>query len=104
MSRLEEYIEALYEGRDKDDMQQKVQGTRQILRLCHKVCNLEQLVQDQTLMGALTRVLNDEYQKSVELCYNTMRCFLAFSNFVEMHPILASFRVGNITLKVSSAR
>jgi Kinesin-associated protein (KAP) len=101
MSRLEEYIERLYEGRDKDDMLYKIQGTAQILSLCTQVANLEHLVQDQTLMGALTRVLNEEYKKSVELCYNIMRAFLAFSNFAEMHPILANFRVGNITMKVS---
>jgi Kinesin-associated protein (KAP) len=100
MSRLEEYIERLYEGRDKDDMIYKIQGTAQILSLCTQVANLEHLVQDQTLMGALTRVLNEEYKKSVELCYNIMRAFLAFSNFAEMHPILANFRVGNITMKV----
>jgi Kinesin-associated protein (KAP) len=78
----------------------KIQGTAQILSLCTQVSNLEHLVQDQTLMGALTRVLNEEYKKSVVLCYNIMRAFLAFSNFAEMHPILANFRVGNITMKV----
>lgn len=34
------------------------------------------LDQDHTLMGALTRVLSEEYQKSVELCYNILRAFL----------------------------
>lgn len=27
-------------------------------------------------MGALTRVLSEEYKKSVELCYNILRSFL----------------------------
>lgn len=27
-------------------------------------------------MGALTRVLSEEYKKSVELCYNILRAFL----------------------------
>lgn len=40
--------------------------------------------QDHTLMGALSRVLGDEYRKSMELTYNIMRIFLAFSNFVEV--------------------
>lgn len=35
-------------------------------------------------MGALSRVLNDEYRKSMELTYNIMLIFLAFSNFVEV--------------------
>lgn len=33
-------------------------------------------VKDHTLMGALTRVLSEEYKKSVELCYNILRAFL----------------------------
>lgn len=35
-------------------------------------------------MGALSRVLNDEHRKSMELTYNIMRIFLAFSNFIEV--------------------
>lgn len=27
-------------------------------------------------------------------------CVQAFSNFMEMHPILSTYRVGNITLKI----
>eukprot|EP00752_Nemacystus_decipiens_P011829 g10495.t1 len=72
MDNLENYVELLYEGKDKDH----------------------------TLMGALTRVLSEEYKKSVELCYNILRAFLSFSNFMEMHPILSTYRVGNITLKI----
>lgn len=31
-------------------------------------------------MGALTRVLSEEYKKSVELCYNILRAFLVREN------------------------
>ncbi|CAM9547409.1 unnamed protein product, partial [Hapterophycus canaliculatus] len=100
MDNLEDYVELLYEGKDKDDMTKKIKGTALILDLCCHVGNLEHLIQDHTLMGALTRVLSEEYKKSVELCYNILRAFLAFSNFMEMHPILSTYRVGNITLKI----
>ncbi|CAM9303160.1 unnamed protein product [Chrysoparadoxa australica] len=100
VNRIEEYIELLYEGKDKDDVTQKIEGTAKIIKLCIDVDNLEHLIQEHTLMGALTRVLNEEYKKSVELNYNIMRAFLAFSNFSEMHPILGQYRVGNITLKI----
>ncbi|CAM9329038.1 unnamed protein product [Ectocarpus sp. 4 AP-2014] len=100
MDSLEDYVELLYEGKDKDDMTKKIKGTALILDLCCHVGNLEHLIQDHTLMGALTRVLSEEYKKSVELCYNILRAFLAFSNFMEMHPILSTYRVGNITLKI----
>ncbi|CAM9338640.1 unnamed protein product, partial [Sphacelaria rigidula] len=101
MDNLEDYVELLYEGKDKDDMTKKIKGTALILDLCCHVGNLEHLIQDHTLMGALTRVLSEEYKKSVELCYNILRAFLAFSNFMEMHPILSTYRVGNITLKIA---
>lgn len=100
MGRLDNYIMLLYEGKDKDDVAQKIHGTAQILILCSDVANLEHLVQHKTLMQVLTRVLAEEYKKSVELCYNIMRCLLAFSNFAEMHRILKEYCVGNVTMKI----
>ncbi len=44
-------------------------------------------------MGALTRVFREEYKKSTDLNYNIMICFLAFSNFSEIHPILINYKV-----------
>jgi len=49
-------------------------------------------VQHHTLMGALSRVLAEDYRKSADLTYNIVRVFLAFSNFLEMHAILAQYR------------
>jgi hypothetical protein len=45
-----------------------------ILKLCRDVMNLEQLIQNSTVMGALTRVLQEEYKKSVDLTFNILRC------------------------------
>ena len=44
-----------------------------ILKLCRDVMNLEQLIQNNTVMGALTRVLQEEYKKSVDLTFNILR-------------------------------
>jgi hypothetical protein len=44
-----------------------------ILKLCRDVMNLEQLIQNNTVMGALTRVLQEEYKKSVDLSFNILR-------------------------------
>lgn len=71
-----------------------------ILQLCRDVMNLEQLIQNSTVMGALTRVLQDEHKKSVDLTFNILRIFLAFSNFIEMHGLMANYKVGVLTLKV----
>ena len=48
-------------------------GTGMILKLCRDVMNLEQLIQNGTVMGALTRVLQEEFKKSVELTFNILR-------------------------------
>jgi hypothetical protein len=44
-----------------------------ILKLCRSVANLEALIQNNTVMGALTRVLQEEFKKSVELTFNILR-------------------------------
>ena len=48
-------------------------GTLMFLKLCRDVMNLEQLIQNNTVMGALTRVLQEEYKKSMELTFNILR-------------------------------
>ena len=98
MEDIDDYIELLYEA--SEDLKHKIQGTAYILKLCHFVGNLEHLVQNGTLMGALSRELTENYKKSPELCYNITRMFLAFSNFVEMHAIIANYKIGALTLKV----
>ncbi len=93
IEKLRDYIELLYEGANQGDMRHKIIGSAKILNLCSDVPNLEVSIQDQTLMGALTRVFREEYKKSMDLNYNIMRCFLAFSNFSGMHPILTNYKV-----------
>jgi len=73
-----------------------------ILKLCRDVMNLEQLIQNNTVMGALTRVLQEEYKKSVDLSFNILRIFLAFSNFMEMHSLMANYKIGVLTMKVGA--
>ncbi|KAH8096017.1 hypothetical protein JL720_3358 [Aureococcus anophagefferens] len=50
--------------------------------------------------GALSRVLAEDYRRSSDLAYNIVRVFLSFSNFVEMHAILAQYRVGSICVEL----
>ncbi len=99
----------------------QIRGTGMILQLCRNVVNLEQLIQNQTIMQALTRVLQDEHKKSIDLTFNILRylffhsflnlfmiimlmqicrIFLAFSNFTEMHNLMANYRIGLLTMKV----
>jgi excinuclease UvrABC ATPase subunit len=75
MKDLDDYLEMLYEisGKNKDNSQSQTLGTFKILQLCRNVINLEQLIQNSTVMGALTRVLQEEYKKSVEVTFNILR-------------------------------
>lgn len=100
MDNLDDYLDSLYEVAGKSEKEREeglhaqLRGTGMILKLCRDVLNLEHLIQNGTVMGALTRVLQDEYKKSMELTYNILRIFLAFSNFIEMHSLMANYRIG----------
>jgi len=52
-----------------------------VLQLCCSVGNLEALVQNASLMSLLSRLLESEHKSSLEMTYNIVRCFLAFSSF-----------------------
>lgn len=106
LDKLDDYLEMMYEVSGKDDkakedsLNAQIRGTAMILKLCRDVMNLEQLIQNSTAMNLLTRVLQDEFKKSVELTFNILRIFLAFSNFLEMHSLMANYRIGVLTMKV----
>ena len=55
---------------------------------------MEVLIQNMQLTSALSRVLADDYKRSMELSYNLCSIFLALSNFMEMHTILGNYRIG----------
>lgn len=79
MNELDEYLELLYQVSGKSDREKEEglraqeRGTAMILKLCRDVMNLEQLIQNSTVMGAITRVLQEEYKKSIELTFNILR-------------------------------
>jgi hypothetical protein len=45
-------------------------------------------------------VLNDEYKKNYDFSLTMMRIFWCFSNFLQLHPVLANYRIGAVTLKI----
>jgi hypothetical protein len=81
MGSLDDYMEMLYEvgsGSKSDKAREEglavqERGTAMILKLCRDVMNLEQLIQNGTVMEALTRVLQEEYKKSADLTFNILR-------------------------------
>ena len=79
MEKLDDYLELLYQVSGKSDtdndegIKAQVEGTAMIMKLCRSVVNLEVLIQNNTVMGALTRVLQEEFKKSAELSFNILR-------------------------------
>ena len=105
IAEIDDYLDLIYHVSGKGDKERQaalraqVRGTGMILQLCRDVMQLEVLIQNTIVMGALTRVLQEEHKRSTQLTFNIMRIFLSFSNFMEMHGLLANYRVGVLTMK-----
>lgn len=96
MRSVDAYLEQLYE----EDMNLKIDAARKILTLAHKGQNLQSLVENDVLVGALARVLKDDYKKSTELCLTIMQTFFCFAHFKEMHPFVVGARMGDLSLRI----
>lgn len=76
---LDDYLEMLYEVASNKSEKEAEQAIRKqeratllILQLCREVMNLEQIIQNNTLMSALTRTL-EENKVSIDLSFNIIR-------------------------------
>ena len=95
INNLEEYIELLYE-----EGAAKVRGARLILQLARNPDNLEELSQNETLLGALSRVLREEWKTSVDLTTNIIYIFFCFSTFSQFHPVIGHYKVGSLVMDI----
>ncbi|XP_003391582.2 PREDICTED: kinesin-associated protein 3-like [Amphimedon queenslandica] len=92
---LSDYLELLYE-----DIPEKVQGTGMILQLARNPDNLLELGSNESLFLALTRVLRDDWRKSIELSSNIIYIFFCFSTFSDFHGVLIHHKVGSLCMAV----
>ncbi len=95
INNLDEYIELLYE-----DVSSKVRGSQLILQLARNPDNLEELSQNETLLGALSRVLREEWKTSIELTTNIVYVFFCLSTFSQFHPIVSRYKVGSLVMDI----
>jgi flagellin-specific chaperone FliS len=93
MSKIDEYIEGLYE-----EINEKIQSTRNILQLAKSPEKMRILVQNESLMSALSRVLREDGRRSIELITNIVYIFFCFSNYSEFHNVITANKIGNICL------
>ena len=94
---LEDYIELLYE-----DVASKVRGSGLILQLSRNPDNLEELSQNETLIGALSRVLREEWKSSIDLTTNIIYIFFCFSTFTQFHAVILTHKIGSQVLDILS--
>lgn len=95
MAKLDSYVELLYE-----EVEGKIRGTSLILQLAKQNENLQDLSQNEALIGALYRVLREDGRKHYALAINITFIFFYFASFSSFHPILTRFKVGSLLMEV----
>ncbi|XP_068096280.1 kinesin-associated protein 3 [Hyperolius riggenbachi] len=92
---MDEYIELLYE-----DIPDKVRGSALILQLARNPDNLEELLLNETALGALARVLREDWKQSVELATNIIYIFFCFSSFTQFHGLITHYKIGALCMNI----
>ncbi|XP_045615495.1 kinesin-associated protein 3 isoform X2 [Procambarus clarkii] len=95
LNELDSYMEMLYE-----DMPEKVRGASLILQLARNPDYLEELCQNETVLGALARVLREDWKKSLDLSYNIVYTFFCFSVFSNFHTVISHFKIGSLCMDI----
>jgi hypothetical protein len=95
---IEDYCELLYEKAEE-----KVRGTALILQLSRNPDNLEELSQNEVMLGALARVLREEWSQSIELATNIVYIFFCFSSFTDFHGILQQHKIGATCMTIAES-
>lgn len=96
MDNIDSYLERLYE----EAIDEKIKGTSLMLQLVQDPVNLEYFIQNDTLLGALSRILAEERKKSTDLITNILQIFFCFSSFSQLHPILLHNKIGDTTMRI----
>ncbi|KAM9408382.1 kinesin-associated protein 3a [Pholidichthys leucotaenia] len=92
---IDEYVELLYEG-----IQEKIRGATLILQLAHNPDNLEELIQNEAALGALARVLREDWKQSVDLATTIIYVFFCFSSYTQFHGLVTHFKIGALCMNI----
>uniref|UniRef100_A0A8C2AEZ0 Kinesin-associated protein 3b n=1 Tax=Cyprinus carpio TaxID=7962 RepID=A0A8C2AEZ0_CYPCA len=95
INKTDDYIELLYES-----MPEKIRGSTLILHLARNPDNLEELLHNKTLLGALTRVLREDWKHSVELATTIIYVFFCFSSFSQFHGLITHYKIGLLCMNI----
>lgn len=104
IGQIDEYMEHLYEG-----LPEKIRGTALILQIAQNPDNLEEMIQNESVLGALARVLREDGLKpldvedgmqTMELATNIIHIFFILSSFTEFHDFLKQYKIGALCMKI----
>lgn len=54
----------------------------------------------EALLSALSRVLREEWKRSIELSTNIVYTFFCFSTYLEFHPVIIQYKIGSLCMDV----
>ncbi|XP_014358361.2 kinesin-associated protein 3 [Papilio machaon] len=92
---IDDYVELLY-----DDIPEKIKGSALILQLARNPDNLIELARNEALLSALSRVLREEWKRSIELSTNIVYTFFCFSTYIEFHSVIIQYKIGSLCMDV----
>ncbi|XP_024129939.1 kinesin-associated protein 3 isoform X3 [Oryzias melastigma] len=95
ITKVDEYVELLYEG-----IPEKIRGSALILQLARNPDNLEELLHDEAALGALARILREDWKQSVELATIIIYIFFCFSSFSQFHAVVSHYKIGALCMSV----
>ncbi|KAM9435104.1 kinesin-associated protein 3a [Clarias gariepinus] len=92
---IDDYVELLYE-----DVPEKIRGATLILQLARNPDNLEELLQNEAALGALARVLREDWKQSVDLATTIIYVFFCFSSFIQFHALITHYKIGALCMNI----
>ncbi|XP_032594240.1 kinesin-associated protein 3 [Drosophila grimshawi] len=95
INNIDEYVELLYE-----ELSERVRGSAMILQMARNPDNLEELEKNEACLSALSRVLREDWRKSLDLSTNIIYIFFCFSTYTKFHPLIVQYKIGSLCMDV----
>ncbi|XP_036317889.1 kinesin-associated protein 3, partial [Rhagoletis pomonella] len=95
INNIDEYVELLYE-----DLSERIRGSAMILQVARNPDNLEELEKNEACLSALSRVLREDWRKSLDLSTNIIYIFFCFSTYTKFHPVIVQYKIGSLCMDV----
>ncbi|XP_031627666.1 kinesin-associated protein 3 isoform X2 [Contarinia nasturtii] len=93
--KIDEYVDLLYE-----DLSDRIRGSALILQLARVPDNLEELQKNEAVLSALSRVLREDWRKSLDLSTNIVFTFFCFSTYSQFHNVITQYKIGSLCMDV----